>query len=413
MSRLDDFAIPKTRVLKKFTPWKKIELGNYLSFKNGINADKESYGTGYKFINVLDIINNNYIKHDEIIGSVNVDEKTFLKNEVTFGDILFQRSSEVREEAGQSSVYLDENKSATFGGFVIRGKPQKDYNPVYLNYLLKSWLARKEIVRKSGGSTRYNVGQDSLSTVELFTTDCAEEQCYIAQIISSVDKKISQLNTKSYLLKQYKKSIVQRIFSRELRFRDEMGNNFPNWKEKTLSQILDAQIRETPKPEEKYLALGIRSHMKGTFQKPNFDPKKIAMDKLYIVRPNDLVVNITFAWEGAVAIAKNIDDGGLVSHRFPTYIFRSGESNHKFFRHVIALERFKYLLGVISPGGAGRNRVLSKKDFLKLKWDFPCFDEQLKIADFLDEIDKKINLVANQIEQSKTYKKGLLQQLFV
>ena len=118
--------------------------------------------------------------------------------------------------------------------------------------------------------------------------------------------------------------------------------------------------------------------MKGTFQKPDSDPEAIAMDKLYVVRANDLVVNITFAWEGAIAIAQTEDDGGLVSHRFPTYTFKPDQATHRYFKHIIQLKRFKYMLDIISPGGAGRNRVLSKTEFLKLKWNLPSVKEQEK-----------------------------------
>jgi len=99
-------------------------LGEILDFKNGINADKSQYGSGKKFINVLDIINDAPIYHDSIIGSVEITEQEFQNNNVIYGDILFQRSSEIREESGQSNIYLDNNKEATFGGFVIRGRPK-------------------------------------------------------------------------------------------------------------------------------------------------------------------------------------------------------------------------------------------------------------------------------------------------
>ena len=113
-------------------------LGEILDFKNGINAEKSQYGSGKKFINVLDIINDAPIYHDSIIGSVEITAKKFEKNNVKYGDVLFQRSSEIREEAGQSNIYLDNSQEATFGGFVIRGRPKVNFNPIYFNYLLKT-----------------------------------------------------------------------------------------------------------------------------------------------------------------------------------------------------------------------------------------------------------------------------------
>jgi len=123
-------------------------MGELLTFKNGYNADKEQYGLGVKFINVLDIIQNDFISHGRIIRSVKIPDKDFEKNEVKYGALFFQRSSETREEVGQTNVYLDRNRSATFGGFVIRGRPLKDFDPVFFNSLLKTSNARKDIGKK-------------------------------------------------------------------------------------------------------------------------------------------------------------------------------------------------------------------------------------------------------------------------
>src|SRR5690606_35717309 len=101
--------------------WVEKKLGELLEFKNGINASRGQYGKGIKFINVLDILRDEAINYDNIIGSVDIDEAVFQKSSVAFGDILFQRSSETQEEVGTANVYLDKKRTATFGGFVIRG----------------------------------------------------------------------------------------------------------------------------------------------------------------------------------------------------------------------------------------------------------------------------------------------------
>jgi type I restriction enzyme S subunit len=206
---------------------------------------------------------------------------------------------------------------------------------------------------------------------------------------------------------------MQKIFNQEIRFKADDGSEFFDWEEKKLEDFLNLTLREVPKPNENYLAIGIRSHGKGTFQKPDSEPKKIAMDKLYVVKENDLIVNITFAWESAIAIVKKEDEGGLVSHRFPTYTFNKNLAIVEFFRYVIIQKKFRLMLDLISPGGAGRNRVMSKKDFLKLKWKLPCIEEQNKIANFLSSIDTKIQQTQKQLESSKEFKKSLLQQMFV
>lgn len=184
------------------------------------------------------------------------------------------------------------------------------------------------------------------------------------------------------------------------------------WKEKKFSEFLVPNFRGVPKPNKNYLAIGIRSHGKGTFQKPDSDPQKIAMDTLYVVRENDLIVNITFAWEGAIAIVPKEDDGGHVSHRFPTYEFQKDLVSHEYFRSAIANRRFLQKLDLISPGGAGRNRVMSKPEFLKLRHTFPTLPEQKKIAAFLGVVDAKIAALRDRQAGLERYKRGLMQALF-
>ncbi|RZK11700.1 MAG: restriction endonuclease subunit S, partial [Flavobacterium sp.] len=227
--------IPRIRFNEFNGDWVLIKLDSLLEFKNGINASKEQYGTGVKFINVLDILNNDYLTNDRIIGRVDVAPEIIEKNKVSYGDILFQRSSETREDIGSACVYLDKEHSATFGGFVIRGKKIGDYNPVFFNKLLKTDLSRNEMKSKSGGSTRYNIGQDILSSIEL-PFPSIDEQSKIATFLTSIDGKLNHLKKKKTLLEKYKKGMMQKIFTQEVRFRDE-DKEFEKWIEIKLNKI--------------------------------------------------------------------------------------------------------------------------------------------------------------------------------
>jgi type I restriction enzyme S subunit len=198
--------------------WGVVRLENLLTFKNGINASKEQYGRGYKFINVLDIINNLTINYKNIIGNVEIPKEEFLNNEVFYGDILFQRSSETREEVGQSNIYLDKEKSCTFGGFVIRGRAIQDYNPVFMNYLFKIPIIRKQITSRSGGSTRYNIGQKGLNQV-VVPLPPLKEQKQIAEILSTTDDKLEILRDKKESFQKLKKGLMQKLLTGEIRVR--------------------------------------------------------------------------------------------------------------------------------------------------------------------------------------------------
>jgi len=182
------------------------------------------------------------------------------------------------------------------------------------------------------------------------------------------------------------------------------------WTLEPLKNILKLELREVNKPKEAYWRLGLRSHVKGTFHELVENPKTVAMDKLYVVKENDLVVNITFAWEHAIEIAGKKDDGKLVSHRFPTFTFKEG-NDPLFFKHLIRTKRFKYDLDVASPGGAGRNRVLNKKEFLEIKVLRPPFEEQKEISKILSQENLKIFVINDLISSKTNLRRTILRKL--
>lgn len=183
-----------------------------------------------------------------------------------------------------------------------------------------------------------------------------------------------------------------------------------DWKVGQLSDILHNEQRPVPKPNNPYWRLGIRSWAKGTFHTYVDDPASVDMDELYKVKENDLVVNITFAWEHAIAVASKEDNGLLVSHRFPTYMFDDGNVPG-YYKAVFSQPCFKDMLDHISPGGAGRNRVLNRKDFLSLPCYIPPISEQQKIAEILATCDRVIELKQQLLEEKRRQKQWLMQKL--
>ena len=170
-------------------PWHQTPIKDLLSFQNGINGAPEQYGKGIKYISVGDILNNDYITYDKIVGSIDISQETLKNYSVTYGDILFQRSSEIKDDIGRTNVYLDKDNTATFGGFVIRGKKIGDYNPSFFSFLLKSPSSRKSIVRLGAGAQHYNIGQENIKTLSFYFPN-EIEQVKIANLLSKIDKRI-------------------------------------------------------------------------------------------------------------------------------------------------------------------------------------------------------------------------------
>lgn len=273
----------------------------------------------------------------------------------------------------------------------------------------------KKLVNEGARAGRFNISISQFLGISVNVPSLPEQQ-KIADCLSSLDEVISLESQKLQSLQSYKKGLLQNLFPAEgetvpkLRFPEFEGT--VDWEERKLGDVCELTLRSVDKPKQGYLGLGVRSHGKGTFQKLEQDPKANSMDVLYQVHENDLIVSITFAWEGAVAIASKEDQGGLVSHRFPTYVFKPEETSSNFFRYIITKKSFVYKLGLISPGGAGRNRVMNKKDFLELKEYFPSLPEQQKIADCISSVDALIQAQSERVEGLKSHKKGLLHGLF-
>ena len=360
--------IPKIRFEGFTGEWEQRKLGNVLKFQNGFNGSKERYGTGTKLISVMDILNDDFITYESIRGLADVTEEEKERFSVDFGDVLFQRSSENVEDAGRTNVYLD-RKRAVFGGFVIRGKKNSDYQPEFMRYVLDTKMIRKQITTKAQGAQHINVSQETLQDV-LFCLPSKEEQIRIGNYFRNLDNLIT--------LHQRNPCNLNKFMAFD-------------WEQRKFGEIVEKYEDPIETPTEGYTRLGIRSHAKGTFHSYVEKGKELETAKMFRVAADKFIVNITFGWEHAVAITDENDAGKLVSHRFPQYSFNTG-MNPKFFRYLILDENFKHHLELSSPGGAGRNRVLKLSDMLQYKMNFPSEAEQKKIAAYFDDLDNLITL---------------------
>ncbi len=374
--------------------WVAKKLGDLLEFKNGINADKEQYGQGVKFVNVLDVLSNEYLIYDNIIGSVDVTAELAKKFPVEYGDILFQRSSETREEVGSATVYLDKDRKATFGGFVIRGRKIGEYEPVFLNKLLKTDSARDAITSKSGGSTRYNVGQETLSNIYLRFASIPEQQ-KIAAFLTAIDEKLQALRKAKSLLEAYKKGVMQQIFSQELRFKDADGKDFGDWEEKRLGEITstfksgDGITAKDISEVGTYPVYG-GNGLRGFTQSFTHDGFYILIGRQGALCGNiNRVFGKSFISEHAIAVQanQNSDTEWLAQKLELMNLNQFSESSAQ-------------------PG-------LSVNKLLRMKISVPSLPEQTKIATFLSTLDERLAHYGRQIVLTEGWKKGLMQRMFV
>lgn len=266
-----------------------------------------------------------------------------------------------------------------------------------------------------GAKNTMNIGnEDFLNGRKIALPINTNEQKKINSFLCSVDERLNQLRTKSKLLEDYRKSIIQKIFSQELKFKDDSGKPFPQWKEMEVKKILKRYSDPVIVDSEKYYSqIGIRSHGKGIFYKEPVQGKTLGNKRVFWIKEDLLTLNIVFAWERAVAKTSKNEIGMIASHRFPMYKPVDGVLDLDYILYFLLTPRGKYYLELASPGGAGRNKTLGQTEFENLKFKIPSFKEQLKISSFLNSIDKQIEIVTQQIEQSVKFKDGLLQNMFI
>ena len=391
---------------------KLIEL-SVTGFSNGVFNDKEKVGSGYRLINVKDMYVGNSINVDQLT-LLDIDKKEFENNKAKYGDIFFTRSSIVPTGIAYTNINLSDRKDLTYDGHLMKMSPNiEKVEPKFLAQYLRGHPSRKQLVSRGKVSTMTTIGQEDISSVAI-RYPCLKEQQKIADFLSAVDKKTNLLKQKHKLLQQYKKGVMQQLFSQQIRFKDDNGNNFPDWEMGRVDSFVErASEAVNVEVETVYREIGIRSHGKGVFHKKPIIGKELGNKRVFWVHPNAFVVNIVFAWEHAVALTSETEKGFIASHRFPMFVPKSDRVDIKFFLLFFLSKRGKYLLELASPGGAGRNKTLGQNNFAELEVTFPCLEEQKKIRDFAQALDKKIELSAKQIELSQTFKKGLLQQMFV
>lgn len=392
--------VPNLRFNEFSLPWHQMRIIDLLSFQNGINGTPEQYGKGIKYISVGDILNNDYITYDKIAGSIDINQETLKNYSVTYGDILFQRSSEIKEDIGRTNVYLDKNHTATFGGFVIRGKKIGDYNPTFFNYLLKSPSSRQSIVRLGAGAQHYNIGQENIKTLNFYFPD-EEEQQKIANLFSKIDERI-QTQIKIIELKQ---SLIKDI-------EDRILWKSTNTHSRPISDFI-VELNDKSKIQNQYPLLS--STKRGLFLQTDYFNKEAASSNnigYKIVHKGDIIISPQNLWMGNITYNDKFDNG-LVSPSYRIYKVKE-EYNAFYISRILMSYRALSLYKNISEQGASIvRRNLNVDAFNELCFPIPDIKKQDEVGLFLSKLHQELNSEIEILRQLKNQKKYLLCNLFI
>ncbi|UPS93007.1 restriction endonuclease subunit S [Bizionia sp. M204] len=358
-----------------------------------------------------------YIDLESVENGILAKEERIYKNEapsraqrlLSKGDILYQT---VRPYQMNNYFFYKNNIDyvASTGYAQIRTKN----NSKYLYQYLHTFYFVNKVLLRCTGTSYPAINSTDLSKIKVNIPSLKEQQ-KIANFLTSIDTQIQTLEKKKTLLEQYKKGVIQKIFKQELRFKDEDGNAFPEWEKRKFSEVLfEHKLKSTGKEEVHSVSV----HKGVINQIEHLGRSFSAKDTSHYSRvlPNDIIYTKSPTGDFPLGIIKqnHIKEDVIISPLYGVFTPETKELGyilHVYFESPINTSN--YLSSIIQKGAKNTINITNTK-FLSKKMLLPVSkEEQIKIANFLSAIDENIDLVNTKIEQTKSYKKGLLQQMFV
>jgi type I restriction enzyme S subunit len=394
---------PQIRFPEFKDAWEQKKFGNIFSFRvtNSFSRDKLNYEKGTvknihygdihtKFSTLFDIIK-------ERVPYINSEielKKIVKENYCQEGDIVITDASEDYEGVGKSIEIINLNNERLLAGLhTILARPDKANAGLgFFGYYFKNEKLRRHIKIIAQGSKVLSISSNRLAELEIIIPTTLPEQTRIASFFTVLDKKIAELKQKKNLLEQYKKSVMQKLFSQEFRFKDDNGKEFPKWEKKKLGEIAfknSSNIAANTIEDNfgDYIIYGAS----GVLKKVNFYREE---EKYISIVKDGAGVGRVFLCAAKSSVLGTLD-----------IIKPIGGDLYYLFYFLQQTNFLKYVTGSTIPH-------IYFSDYKSEKILFPCIEEQTKIANFLSAIDDKINQTENQIQQTQQYKKGLLQKMF-
>jgi type I restriction enzyme S subunit len=263
---------------------------------------------------------------------------------------------------------------------------------LFLKEIMTSDIIQKQVNSKNSGSAMNFFGIGETSKFKIPITSF-EEQTKIASFLTAVDDKLQALKKKKELLEQYKKGVMQQLFSQALRFKNDDGTNYSDWEEKKLGDISVITTGSSNR---------VDSNLNGeyTFFDRSQDIRtsdRFLFDKEAVIVPG----------EGQEFVPKYFK-GKFDLHQRTYAIFDFNSVIGKFLFYSISFND-KHLQ---SQAVGSTVKSLRLPMFQSMPIHCPCQDEQTKIANFLSAIDDKIAHCQSEVDGMERWKKGLLQQMF-
>jgi type I restriction enzyme S subunit len=392
--------------------------GEFLSSLTGKSAADFDTGDA-TFIPYMNVFSNTFTDiHDLRSVSVGNDEN---QNAVAKGDVFFTVSSETPEDAGMSSVLLDDIDDCYLNSFcaLFRFQDGRSPDPVFLGHMLRSAVVRQHLARGAQGATRYNISKGVFRDVPLLLPDPAEQQ-KIADCLGSLDDLITAEGRKLATLRDHKQGLMQQLFPREgesqprLRFPEFLGDG--DWSEASLGDLAEIVRGGSPRPIDDYLTsdpdglnwLKIGDLETGAKYVTTTEDRVIpdALSRTRVIEPGDLILSnsMSFGRPYLSRMTTCIHDGWIAVRKI------SRRVRSEFLYYAIMAPRSQAFFNDWASGGGIRNLNIDIVNNLPA-WH-PSPTEQDRIADCLAALDNRIATQTEKLGALRSHKRGLMQQLF-
>ncbi|MCO4427795.1 restriction endonuclease subunit S [Staphylococcus aureus] len=324
------------------------------------------------------------------------------------GEILIPRVGEDPLDFAKC-VYLPQKDIAI--GEMISVYNTKE-NPLFLTYYFNTKM-KYEFAKRVEGASVSNLYYSYLEDIKLKIPDIREQE-KLGQFFSKLDRQIELEEEKLELLEQQKRGYMQKIFSQELRFKDENGNEYPEWEDKKLLNVIAIQngyaFKSNLFSEKGMPIIRITDINKSTVKKGTvYYPESIEINERFKIKQYDILIAMSGATTGKVG--KYISEKpSLLNQRIGKFVMKKGTDNNFMFTYLNSLY-FKKELSKLLVAGAQPN--ISSQDIENINLFIPINEEQRKIGEFFNELDELIEKQSSKIGVLKQRKKGFLQKMFV
>ena len=389
--------VPKLR-FKEFTEeWEEKKLKDLFSFKQGYQIPAtEQVKTkieGYeRYLYISDFFSDKnilYVKEE--------NKEKILEKDITIANTGNTAGSFYRGKKGilSNNMFSIKNDNSTITND-------------FLFCFLGTSLYSNQLETLFNSSGQPHLGHKNMGIINIKYPNLQEQQ-KIANFLSNIDKKVSIVEKKLNLFNEYKKGIMQKIFNQELRFKDENGNDYPEWEEKYLEEIGEIITGKTPSTKDEKNWNGSIQFVTPTDINDNkyqkYTQRKVSENIKMKILPIGTIMFTCIASIGKMSMSI---EKCITNQQINSIIV-----NEDIYNEYIYYALLNLVPKIKASQSTTTLPIINKTEFSKFMINVPCLEEQQKISDFLSAIDTKIEKISDELNNLKEFKKGLLQKMFV